>query len=106
MTRLDVAIVQALLVLLVGYLFYTALLAMGQREMARLMKLAMVLVLALVIVVPVRDAIYRAGAWISGTVDRITAVTDTVEEVTEKAKDPKKAVLDILREQLRDPSNK
>ena len=77
-TRLDVAIVQMMLVGSVGVLFYYMLDSLGNKQMAGLMRVAAIMVLVAVFVPALWGFLLEAQAKINGLVERLEQLGDKI----------------------------
>ena len=77
-TRLDVAIVQMLLVGSVGVLFYYMLDSLGNRQMAGLMRVAVIMALVAVFVPALWGFILEAQAKVNGFMERLEQLGDKI----------------------------
>ncbi len=78
-TRLDVAIVQGMLIVSVGLMFYYLLEGMGLKQMAGLMRVAVVMTLIAVVVpavwgllVSAKEGLEAGMLWVENIVDKVT----------------------------------
>ncbi len=73
-TRLDVALVQMLMIVAIGGMFYVLLAACGLKHLANIMKLVTALTGVSAVVGAVWDMISRAAEWLQGVADKLDRV--------------------------------